>query len=592
MLDRSRSRDRSKTGGAFSPAGLFVTGAQGAWYDPSDFSTLYQTSTGTTPVTAVEQPVGLMLDRSRGGPGTNGAFRRNLLTYSEQFDNAAWTAARSSVTASAGVAPDGTTTAYRFIPSIAAQDHFVFQSLSSNVNGTVAQLYVKLETNVNKITLYPGGSSTFAHFNLSNLTTTKEANVTSNAIEVLENGWYRLTAVWPATFASTQLRVYASSGVLGASPEAGDGTSGILIWGAQLELGSTATAYQPITASWAATMAGNHALQATSASRPVLRARYNLLTYSEQFDNAGWPKSGATVTANAAVAPDGTTTADKLVETATTATHVVAQSVTLQNIAYRASLYVKAAERGFALFSQQTDNGISVNLSTGVATSAVGSPTNIISVDAGNGWWRISFSFTPSAGSFGFNIYASVDGVWANRSYLGDGTSGILIWGAQLLTAADEASTGGAYQRIAAATDYDVSNPVWRPYLAFDGVDDTMTISSSINDVFQNVGGGTMWAGYTATAINLALIFISTAASANARAYLLSNRSSGRREDADSNVNAIDAGFVANTLYVGTLVADWAGGNNIRRTNGVTDAELTATESGWQVRQGQRSHDI
>jgi len=66
MLDRSRSRDRSKTGDPFSPVGLFVTGAQGAWYDPSDFSTLYQDSTGTTPVTAVEQPVGLLLDRSRG----------------------------------------------------------------------------------------------------------------------------------------------------------------------------------------------------------------------------------------------------------------------------------------------------------------------------------------------------------------------------------------------------------------------------------------------------------------------------------------------------------------------------------------------
>ena len=36
------------------------------WYDPSDLSTLYQDSVGTTPVTAVGQPVGLMLDKSRG----------------------------------------------------------------------------------------------------------------------------------------------------------------------------------------------------------------------------------------------------------------------------------------------------------------------------------------------------------------------------------------------------------------------------------------------------------------------------------------------------------------------------------------------
>jgi len=49
---------------AFSPLSLFSGGAPGAWYDPSDFSTLFQDSAGTTPVTAVDQPVGRMLDKS------------------------------------------------------------------------------------------------------------------------------------------------------------------------------------------------------------------------------------------------------------------------------------------------------------------------------------------------------------------------------------------------------------------------------------------------------------------------------------------------------------------------------------------------
>ena len=39
---------------------------------------------------------------------------------------------------------------------------------------------------------------------------------------------------------------------------------------------------------------------------------YNLLTYSEQFDNAAWTKSGVTVTANTTISPDGTQNADKL----------------------------------------------------------------------------------------------------------------------------------------------------------------------------------------------------------------------------------------------------------------------------------------
>jgi hypothetical protein len=45
---------------------LFSNGEQGAWYDPSDISTMFQDSAGTTPVTAVEQSVGLILDRSQG----------------------------------------------------------------------------------------------------------------------------------------------------------------------------------------------------------------------------------------------------------------------------------------------------------------------------------------------------------------------------------------------------------------------------------------------------------------------------------------------------------------------------------------------
>jgi hypothetical protein len=46
---------------------MFSAGEQGVWYDPSDFSTLFQDSAGTTPVTAVEQPVGKILDKSGRG---------------------------------------------------------------------------------------------------------------------------------------------------------------------------------------------------------------------------------------------------------------------------------------------------------------------------------------------------------------------------------------------------------------------------------------------------------------------------------------------------------------------------------------------
>jgi len=64
-------------------ADLFDAGGgtfyEGAWYDPSDLTTLYQDAAGTTPVTGTGQPVGLMLDKSKGGVSatelvTNGTF--------------------------------------------------------------------------------------------------------------------------------------------------------------------------------------------------------------------------------------------------------------------------------------------------------------------------------------------------------------------------------------------------------------------------------------------------------------------------------------------------------------------------------------
>ena len=50
----------------FSPSALFANGEEGAWDDPSDLSTLFQNSNGTTAV-AVGDPVGYMADKSGNG---------------------------------------------------------------------------------------------------------------------------------------------------------------------------------------------------------------------------------------------------------------------------------------------------------------------------------------------------------------------------------------------------------------------------------------------------------------------------------------------------------------------------------------------
>jgi len=70
-----------RSGGGFSPASLFAGGEEGAWFDPSDLSTLFQDAAGTTPVTASGQPVGLMLDKSGNDNHTTQATATRRLTY-------------------------------------------------------------------------------------------------------------------------------------------------------------------------------------------------------------------------------------------------------------------------------------------------------------------------------------------------------------------------------------------------------------------------------------------------------------------------------------------------------------------------------
>ena len=70
-----------RSGTAFSPVSLFANDEAGVWFDPSDMTTLSQDSAGTTPVTAVGQPVGLMLDKSGNGHHATQATASKRPTY-------------------------------------------------------------------------------------------------------------------------------------------------------------------------------------------------------------------------------------------------------------------------------------------------------------------------------------------------------------------------------------------------------------------------------------------------------------------------------------------------------------------------------
>jgi hypothetical protein len=123
--------------------------------------------------------------------------------------------------------------------------------------------------------------------------------------------------------------------------------------------------------------------------------RTNLLTYSEQFDNAAWLENGSPapiVTANTTTSPDGTTNADTLVMTSPSAATRLEQSVTYASGTYTISLYVKSL------------SGISqvVRLFKYDGTSETNSGDITVTTE----WTRITYIFTSVAGSGNISIRA------------------------------------------------------------------------------------------------------------------------------------------------------------------------------------------
>jgi hypothetical protein len=177
------------------------------------------------------------------------------------------------------------------------------------------------------------------------------------------------------------------------------------------------------------TRTGDTATRVNSAGI-IEKVRTNINTYSEQLDNAAWTKQSTTVTANATTAPNNTLTADKLIATATTAFHGIFNvNATLSSL-HTFSFYAKKAEYNFVTALDQFSGRFlaSFNLDTGVVSS--GSGASIQSV--GNGWYRCAISFDGAASAVVATLAPSPSS--ASVNYLGDGTSGIFVWGVQLET--------------------------------------------------------------------------------------------------------------------------------------------------------------
>jgi len=484
--------------GGFNPLRLFANSEKGAWFDPSDISTLFQDTAGATPVTTIEQPVALMLDKSQGLAQqqklTNGNWAGNTTGWTKQVANFTATATGSGTVLINGITASGVAQFWQSFATVVGRRYLVTGNIVSATN-----------------------NSTFCAVRKAD-----DGGATTNIVDLCSGTGNGPVAQTVFSFVATA----ATTFIVLQTNDSGTGTT-------------TAT-FSTISV---IDVLGNHATQATAGNRPTYRARYNLLTFSEDFTNAAWTRSGASISGDQTVAPDGTTTADLLTfDSVAASSHAIQQTAAffVAGATYTQSVYIKQGTQQWvqllfatAVFGANKRANFDV-LNGVLGTVDAGVTASITAV--GNGWFRLVATCTATATASSTMWVWAIDNssaAWAAASTTNGST--LFLWGAQYVV-----GTNNTYQRIAAATSYNAVG--FLPYLAFNGTSSAMA-TGSID--FSTTDKITAWAGVNKQTDGLQIIAETSAGSGNGRFYI-SNQASGKYEFALTGTTT--AGFDASTF--------------------------------------------
>ena len=374
----------------------------------------------------------------------------NLLQHSQAFENAYWTKTTTDITADSTTAPDGTSTADTFAHTSSSGSQIV-RAPSPAFNSTQYTFSVFLKYSACQWVRLSPGNGVDVWFDVQNGVVGTASGGTGSIVNA-GGGWYRCIVV--ASPASGNIAIANVT----ADNSSTRSTDANFIWGAQLEQRSAVTAYTATTTAPITNYVP--VLQTAAAGVPrfdhnpttgeslgllIEEARTNSLQRSEEFDNAYWTKTEASVQANVIVAPDGTLTGDKLVESANNAVHFIARDVSVTGT-YTSSIYVKAGERyrfqlrnknsGSATATTATVDLLAQTITASAAGGAFGQAATLTAV--GNGWYRVTITGN-TGGSMG--VVLELQNNSGATTYTGDGYSGLYIWGAQCESASSFATS-------------------------------------------------------------------------------------------------------------------------------------------------------
>lgn len=365
--------------------------------------------------------------------------RTNYTTNSNTLSGSSWsqrTAGATFTTPNADTAPDGTFSAVKLILSngytsgYANGLNYSLSTLGASVAATVS-VFVKAAEYTNFCINFQRNNDTRVQFNLLNgsLTTIGSLGTGGSAsIVAVGNGWWRASVTRIGTIASWWIQ---PGGENAGTTVVGNGRSGILVWGAQVELGSFHTSYIPTPATFTSRAStatfydANGIIQtaATNVARSnaffpnsngvmvpagllLEAAATNLLNGSQTFATSGgtqnnWVDTNITRDGTLRTSPSGAANALRVTAAADNATIISSAAIGT------------SALRAFSIFLRRV-NG------TGAIQYTLDNGTTWISQAITTGWTRYIFPATTAAQQVGIRITTNGDA--------------IELWGAQLET--------------------------------------------------------------------------------------------------------------------------------------------------------------